>query len=80
MEPKYSPGDFIVVARAFKPKIGDVVVVNDHELGHRILKRIVKIQGKRFFVEGDNRNHSRDSRHFGGVNKKQLRGKVIKKI
>ena len=79
MEPNFKEGDYVLVNTAAyklrKPKVGDVVVLEkEHK---KLLKRIVKIAGNEFFVEGDNKTASRDSRQFGLVSKREILGKVI---
>ena len=61
------------------PKVGDIVIVNRLQVtGYReIIKRIVKIEGEKVFVVGDNKEGSTDSRDFGPVNMGQIMGKVI---
>ena len=74
------------------PKAGDVVILSyiDNRNVH-FVKRItgtpgeqVNWQGKlltlkenQFFVEGDNRDHSTDSRVFGPIEGRQIIGKVV---
>ena len=69
-----------VVVRKFlfqKPRVNDVVVVQHPNNNALLLKRIIAIQGKMYVVEGDNKQHSTDSRHFGAISKKHVIGKVI---
>lgn len=80
MEPNFREYDIVLVTNIFRPAIDDVVVVKDPQTNHRLLKRITKIQGKRFFVEGDNYELSTDSRHFGFLSRKQIQAKVLKKF
>lgn len=47
---------------------------------HIFAKRITKILDNKFWVEGDNKKLSYDSRKFGYINKKSILGKVICKI
>ncbi len=78
--------------RVQPPKIGDVVIVyyaGDHHV--RFVKRIlglpgdtVQVGGKpvvlgstQYYVVGDNRDHSTDSRTYGPIDKKQIIGKVV---
>lgn len=78
MIPTFKSGDEVLVNRLSyflsKPKIGDLVVSKKEKY---IIKRIKKIDGDRFFVEGDNKKESTDSRKFGWINKKEIVGKVI---
>lgn len=81
MEPAFRNGDIVLVS-SFpylfrKPKIGETIVLKKEKF---IIKRIVKINADNFFVVGDNKEKSIDSRNFGWVNKKEIVGKVILKI
>ena len=80
MEPNYSDGDFVLVQKYFRPKIKDVVIVSNQQR-QLILKRIKALREVRgewhYWVEGDNRNFSKDSRSFGWVQRKDLKGKVF---
>ena len=62
-----------------KPKKGDIVIVQNSKLQAKseIVKRVVKVEGKQVFVEGDNKRQSTDSRHFGPIRIDQIIGKVI---
>ncbi len=85
MTPAFRVGDRILVNRLSyllnKPRIRDVVVLKREKF---IIKRIAKIKpsadGDIFFVTGDNRRESTDSRHFGWVRKKDIVGRVMFKI
>jgi len=81
MQPGYNPGDFILVNRwAYlfsNPQKDDIVVLQDPANARRsLLKRIEKAENSRYYVLGDNRKMSRDSRKFGLVSKRAIRGKV----
>ncbi len=58
-----------------RPKIGDIVVIR-HQ-GKEIIKRIQKAHDREYFVEGDNKEESVDSRNFGPIEKQEIIGKVI---
>ncbi len=58
-----------------KPKKGDIVVIR-HQ-GKEIIKRIQKVHDREYFVEGDNKEESVDSRNFGPIEKQEIIGKVI---
>ncbi len=79
MEPTIKNGDKVLVNRLaylFKsPKAGDIVAAKK---GDKIfIKRITKIENKKYFVHGDNPNDSVDSRKFGMLSKHDILGKVF---
>lgn len=55
----------------------DVVVCMQPIQQKILVKRIIKINGSEFFVEGDNRAQSTDSREFGWLLKRDILAKVI---
>lgn len=80
MEPAFKNGDKVLaISYVFSsPSIGDVIVIK--QSSNTLAKRIVKIKNKKYFVEGDNKKESTDSRNFGLINKKDIIGKVVLKI
>lgn len=86
MEPSCREGDFVLVNRMSylfsRPKVGQLVVLKDPESpARRIIKRIITVKDSFLWVEGDNKEESRDSRNFGWISSKALVGqaKVIHK-
>ena len=81
MEPKFYDGDKLLVSEKFyklrKPHVGDAVVIKDPRDKRLILKRIESIEGKKYFMRGDNIEWSTDSRAFGTITQKSIVGKVI---
>lgn len=81
MSPYVRGGNFMLVDRLAyflkKPKINQIVVLKKERY---IIKRVTKIMNDRYFVLGDNKEESTDSREFGWVEKKDIVGKVIFKI
>lgn len=79
MHPTFKNGEIVLVNklvyRFTKPKLNDIVVVKN---SLDLIKRIKKINGKSYFVVGDNLKFSTDSRHFGWISKSQIIGKVYK--
>lgn len=91
MSPGYKHGERLLISpvllRFSPPKEGDVIVIQHPKEGEKqLLKRIIGIPGDRvegielgpgeYFVLGDNKGKSEDSRHFGVVRRNQILGKV----
>ncbi len=75
MEPSLREGDRVLLLRTKNMKKGDVVVFA--AAGRDCIKRVASVTRSSFFVEGDNKAESTDSRHYGAIHKKQVIGKVV---
>lgn len=79
MLPYLKPQSIVLISSApyflSNPKVGDVVVARVN--GKNFIKRIRLISQEKYYLEGDNKNDSIDSRDFGAVSKKNIVGKVI---
>lgn len=82
MEPNILQGQTVLASSIpylfSKPKSGDIVAFKKEE--KIFIKRIVRIDGKKYFVKGDNEKDSFDSTKFGWIDKKDIVGKVIIKL
>ena len=76
MVPTYKPGD-IIIARRFiwRVKPGQMVVVRHGGLEQ--VNRVTGVEAGKIFLEGDNRLHSSDSRHFGWIDSSSVVGVVV---
>ncbi len=81
MQPTYQDGQVILVNRLAytfsDPQIGDCVVFKNPTDNRFSVKRIETIGNNNYYVVGDNREESTDSRNFGWIEKKNIVGKVI---
>ena len=81
MSPTLAPGQMILVNRLSylfaKPQKGDIIAVTDPRDKKILIKRITQVKLDKYFVEGDNKKHSTDSRVFGMIGKQDIVGKVI---
>lgn len=74
MEPTLHAGQFVLVNRWAKPKVGDLVIVNDAQVNILIVKRILKeVRGWKWEVRGDNKGHGRTK----VIDEAQIIGRVI---
>ena len=78
MAPRLKPGKLVLATpwhRKLKP--GQVVILEHH--GKEKIKRIERIDTKKgqLYVIGDNLDASSDSRHFGWITQKAVRGRVF---
>lgn len=77
MHPTLAPGEFILldtwIYKEYDPQINDIIVFHHGPNHQTLVKRIVnwpngdQQKNGRWFVMGDNRKFSRDSRSFGGI-------------
>ena len=83
MEPFIKDNDKILISNIFyllnNPRVNDVIVFYDKNKKIK-LKKILKIKNEKYFVGGDNKNDSLDSRSFGYIQREQILGKYICKI
>jgi signal peptidase I len=79
MQPQIKDQQLVLISNIFywfkKPQIGDIVAFR--KPGEIFIKRIIKIQNDKYFLAGDNRKDSLDSRKFGLVVRKEIIGKVF---
>ena len=82
MEPAIKNGEKVLATPLFylfkNPKINDIVVFKFR--GEILVKRVVAFGDNKYFVEGDNKKDSLDSKSFGLLTKNQILGKVIIKL
>lgn len=79
MEPTLRNRDLVLVSGIQylfkKPKLNDIVVFEEEN--KILIKRIIKATEKGFFVAGDNKKDSLDSRKLGIIPKNKIIGKII---
>lgn len=62
------------------PSVGDIVVLKNPFDNKKLIKRVTAKIKDYYFVEGDNKNASFDSRHFGFIHRENILSRVIKAI
>ena len=82
MEPVLRDGSFILgenITYKFRnPQAEDLVIFYEPETGILAVKKIVSEFDGRYRVLGVNQNLSRDSRHYGLINRNDIAAKAIK--
>jgi signal peptidase I len=83
MKPFATDGDYAISTRLFRnPKVGEVLIFRSPLDGNLMIKRVTKIyqdtNGRKYFLEGDNRIRSTDSKVFGSIGRKEIIGKVLR--
>jgi nickel-type superoxide dismutase maturation protease len=83
MIPTLQPGDRVLVFRGVGPltatiRVGDLVAFGDPRRPERtMVKRVAGFAAGGIVVHGDNAAASTDSRHFGPVDPRAVRGRVV---
>ena len=79
MIPFAREGDYVLSLPYFltSPKQGDVIILRHPQKEMLLMKRITNIGGDKYWLEGDNRDESVDSRQFGEVSRHQILGKAV---
>lgn len=84
MSPMFNPKDVILASSLpylFKnPKINDVIICKDPRSGKTLVKRIQKVDNNEYFVTGDNKSQSTDSKTFGYIKRIDIAGQVVYKF
>jgi nickel-type superoxide dismutase maturation protease len=84
MEPTFLQGTEVLVSSLpylfLRPKAGDVIAFKNKADKKIYIKRVAEIRNSAFYVLGDNKQDSRDSKNFGLITKKDIIGKVIHKL
>lgn len=78
MEPTLVEGDYLSCNTSRKAirniKVGDIIVFKRPD--RFVIKRVTKLFEKAYFVIGDNKAHSTDSRVYGAISQKDVIGVV----
>lgn len=75
MVPTLKPGTIVVARKSKMLSVGDIVFARMD--GREVVKRIIRITENGYFLQGDNKGASTDSRTKGLVAPTDILGKVI---
>ena len=78
MAPTFVPGDWLLVMWGGSYNAGRAVLVErENQPGVFLIKRVVRLEGDKYWVEGDNKEESTDSRHWGAIDHREIVASVI---
>lgn len=77
MTPTLSPGDIVIGSRG-RPRVGSIVVARLE--AREVIKRVERIEAGQYYLVGDNRDESTDSRHYGKVDESAILGTIMTKL
>jgi len=77
MAPSLREGARVVTCVHWPLQLGDVVICRLPASGRETVKRLVRITGDDYYLEGDNLAMSTDSRHFGPLSKTDILSRVL---
>ena len=81
MNPTLRDGEVVLVDCEAIIEVGDIVVARHPLEGDEVVKRVARINERGdYFLVGDNLDDSIDSRHYGAVTKKYIKGKVVARL
>ena len=79
MEPAIKNQQYILISKIpyffSEPSVKEIVAFKKNQ--KILVKRIVRKNGDKYFLAGDNSKDSLDSRSFGSISKSDILGKVI---
>ncbi len=78
MAPTYHDGDWLLALWGGQCKVGQVLIIEREERpGIYLVKRLVRIEDGKYWVQGDNPLASTDSRQWGLLNSQEIQGRVL---
>lgn len=74
MSPALKSGQIVIGWRTL-PRVGGIVLA--HQAGREVIKRIESVKNNEYYLVGDNRAESQDSRHYGSVTFHDIIGSIM---
>lgn len=75
MRPTLNNGQITIILKTLNIRDGDIVMAKIKN--SEVIKRVTSLDRYKVFLEGDNKNHSTDSRHYGAVPISNIIGRLI---
>lgn len=80
MEPLLFDGDHVFVDQKKNAELGSLVLFYEPKRALQMIKEVKGIEGDYFQLLGSNRDFSTDSRNFGLIHRRNIRGVVSSKF
>lgn len=80
MYPTLQENDFLICNTLDKDvEIGDIVIIKPLICfsDNYVIKRVTNVSDSKIFIEGDNKEHSFDSRNVGWIDKENILGTIL---
>ncbi len=78
MTPTFVQGDWLLVMWGGSYAAGRAVLVErESQPGVFLIKRVVRFEADKYWVEGDNKEESTDSRQWGAIDQSEIVASVI---
>ncbi len=78
MAPTFNAGDWLLVMWGGSFRRGQAVIIErEDQPGVFLIKRVVGPIDEKFWVEGDNKNESTDSRHWGAISEDEIVASIV---
>lgn len=77
MYPTFTHKQLLLSTRIFIKPVSGCVYVYESPQGDIVIKRLSHVREEKYYFVGDNKDHSFDSRHYGGVYKDCIISKVL---
>src|SRR5687768_9427936 len=81
MNPTLKDGEVVLVDRDAEIRVDDIVVAKHPFEQGEVVKRVAQINERGdYFLIGDNLEDSTDSRHYGAVTRRYIKGKIVARL
>lgn len=77
MYPTLKDRQLLLSTRIFVKPVAGCVYVYESPQGETVIKRLSHVREGKYYFVGDNKDHSFDSRHYGGVYRDCIISKVL---
>ncbi len=78
MTPTFNAGDWLLVMWGGQFRLGQTVLIERQaQPGVFLIKRVIRMESDKYWVEGDNKEESTDSRQWGALDHSEIVATVV---